>query len=272
MSASKSSGLAVVTGASAGIGLELARQLSRAGRPVLAIARRAERLQALAEEAKSGGWGAIHPMAEDLLLEGAAERIALRARELGGASWLVNNAGVALFGPFLESSPAQSVQQLRLNCEALVSLTHAVLPGLVDRGEGVVLNVASSAGFQATPFMTVYGATKAFVVSFTEGLGEELRGTGVSVTALCPGPVRTEIFEVGAPGVPRQSVAGELSAQACAEAGIRAAQRGDVICVPGAMTKMKAWTVKLLPRAVIRRSLGKIGLGTLGLPRTGRSQ
>lgn len=262
-------GLAIVTGASAGIGQELALELSRRGRPVLAVARRLERLQALAEEAARAGGAPIHPFQADLLEPGTPERIVACARALGGIHWLVNNAGIVAFGAFEATTAEQNIRQVRLNCEALVAMTHAVLPDLITRKGGVILNVASLAGFQGTPFMTTYGATKAFVVSFTEGLYEEVRSHGISLTALCPGPVATELFEVSAPGVSRRKVAGEQSARETARAGIDAAERGAVIHVPGAMNTVKSWGSKWMPRGLVRRTMGKMGLTTLGLPRRG---
>lgn len=267
---SSSRGLAIVTGASAGIGQELARELSRRGHPVLAVARRLDRLQALADELAKAGGAPVHPFSADLLDPDAPAKILARARELGGVHWLVNNAGIVAFGAFEATTVEQNVRQVRLNCEALVAMTHAVLPELISRKGGVILNVASLAGFQSTPFMTTYGATKAFVLSFTEGLYEEVRAHGISLTALCPGPVETELFEVSAPGVKRHRVAGELSARETAIAGIDAAERGAVIHVPGAMNTVKSWGSKLMPRGLVRRTMGKMGLTTLGLPRQGK--
>jgi hypothetical protein len=256
--------LAVVTGASAGIGAELARQLAAAGHPVLAVARRADRLEQLAAEAKAKGWAPVYALALDVCAEGAAAAVRARADALGGAEWLVNNAGTAKFGRTVEVDAASQAAQVRLNCESVVALTAAFLPGMVERRRGVILNVASTAGFQPTPLMGIYGASKAFVVSYSEALAVELEGTGVTVTALCPGPVATELFQVSAPGVPRKAPAHEISAEACARFGIDAARRGRVIAVPGAQNKLVAAVMPMLPRGLVRSMMARMGLSYLG--------
>ncbi|WP_437664706.1 SDR family NAD(P)-dependent oxidoreductase [Sorangium sp. So ce1182] len=265
------SGLAIVTGASSGIGAALAQKLAARGQPVLAIGRRAHRLEELSARARAAGHASIHPFELDVTAEGAAERVRDRARELGGASWLVNNAGATRIGPFLEGDPAAHAMLVRLNCETVVALCAAIVPDLVARGGGRVLNVASLAAFQPTPGQSVYGATKAFVLSFSESLAVELDGTGVTVTALCPGPVTTEIFDVGAPGVPRKKLPLELSAEGCAAYGIAAAERGDVVAIPTALSKATAQLSRVLPRAAIRRLSARVGLPLLGYgaPRRG---
>ncbi|WP_437909829.1 SDR family NAD(P)-dependent oxidoreductase [Sorangium sp. So ce327] len=258
------SGLAIVTGASSGIGAEIARQLSARGQPVLAIGRRAHRLEELSAQAGAAGYAPIHPLELDVATEGAALRVRDRARELGGAAWLVNNAGTTRLGPFLAGDPAALAMLVRLNCESVVALCAAIVPDLVARGGGRVLNVASLAAFQPTPGHAVYGATKAFVLSLSESLAVELEGTGVTVTALCPGPVTTEIFDVGAPGVPRRKLPFELTAEGCAAYAIAAAERGNVVAVPTALSKATAQLSRVLPRAALRRLSARIGLSVLG--------
>jgi uncharacterized protein len=250
--------LAVITGASAGIGLALARLVAGEGRRVLAVARRADRLEALAAEAAARGWAQVHPLPLDVTAPGAVEQVLARAEALGGAEWLVNDAGFGLHGPVQAADPARLAAMIRLNCEALVLLTHAFLPALARGGGGFVLNVASAASFQAVPYLSVYGATKAFVLSFTEGLAEELRGGPVGAGAFCPGPVRTEFAEVagssgGMPGAP-----GVLGAEEAARAALDQLHRREVVRVPNLVYKITAASARILPRPLLRRLAGRM--------------
>ena len=258
--------LAVVTGASSGIGAELAWQLAERGHPVLAVARRAERLQELAARAAAAGHAPVHPLTLDITAPDAAAQLRERALALGGAGWLVNNAGGGRLLPFVDDTMAQALQ-VRLNCEALVAITAAFVGNLVAQREGIILNVASSAGFQPTPGMTTYGATKAFVLSFSEGLAVELRGTGVTVTALCPGPVASEFFARAGVTEPRTPSAAEISPAVCARFALKAAARGRVVAVPGFSTKFLAWSSQIGPRAWVRRISARVTLPRLGYKR-----
>lgn len=260
--------LAVVTGASSGIGAELALQLSLSGMRVLAVARRGELLDQLAQRAQAAGGAAIEALALDLTAPGAPAQIATRAEALGGTDWLVNDAGVNRFGAFREADAAATGQMIRLNCEALVGMTSALLPKMLERRRGVILNVSSVAGFVPTPFMAVYGATKAFVLSYSEALRAELVATGVSVTALCPGPVSTGLYALSAPGVKRTAVFNEMSAAACAKFAIVAARSGSAIAVPGLFNRLNLLSAKLAPRAVVRWLLKAQGLSYLGYARS----
>lgn len=245
--------LAVITGASAGIGRELARGVAREGRPVLAVARRGDRLEALQEEARLRGWAPIHPMVQDVTSPGAAEAILERALSLGGVEWLVNDAGFGEYSPVEKTDPGRLVAMIQLNCEALVLLCRAFLPGFSERG-GFILNVASAAAFQPTPNMTLYGATKAFVLSFTEGLAEELRGGRAGAGAFCPGPVETE-FQKVAKG--RTGGTSFLSAEAAARAALHQLHGREVVRVPGFVYKLTVTSVRLFPRAWVRRVSGR---------------
>jgi uncharacterized protein len=246
--------LAVITGASAGIGAALARALAASGRPVLAVARREDRLLALADEARAKGWAPVHPLAGDVTDEQTSWRIASAANDLaGGAGWLVNNAGFGSYGRFEAQDPQRLALMVRLNCEAVVYLTHALLPQLRASGDGVVLNIASAAAFQPTPFMSVYGASKAFVLSLSEGLAEELRGRGVWVGAYCPGPVETEFGDVAGAGSRFERVPFVLSAEGAAREALAQIERRQVVHVSKPLYRFASASVRLLPRALVRR-------------------
>ena len=265
MSAKGQEGLAVVTGASSGIGAEIARILAGRGLPVLAVARRLERLEALAEESARSGGAKIHVLALDVTVADAALTIREKARSLGGASWLVNDAGQIRVGPVKAADPADQGALVRLNCEAPVALCAAIVPDLVSRGAGVVLNVASLAGMQPTPFYAAYGASKAFLIAYSEALREELRGSAVSVTALCPGPVTSELMVAGVPDRADHKIPPhELTARETALAGVLAAERGDAICIPGALNRVQAVVTKLSPRALVRRVSRRSALRYIG--------
>ena len=250
---SRSSGLAVVTGASSGIGAEVARILSRRGQPVLAIARRGDRLEALSTEARQSGAAPIHPLRLDVTAPGAVEQVRARARELGGAAWLVNNAGFGLLGSFWNQPPERLRDMVRLNCEAMVALSAALLPDLLAAPAGVLLNVGSVAGFQPMPWFACYGATKAFVLSFSEALAEELRRSRVTVTAFCPGPVATEFGEVSGHA---ESTPSQLGAETAARFAVAAADRGRVVAVPTALYRTLSKAGHVLPRAAVRAISG----------------
>lgn len=245
-------GLAVVTGASSGIGAGIARLLARRGQPVLAVARRDARLESLAREVEGGA--PIHRLAVDVAESGAAARVLAEARRLGGAAWLVNNAGYGMYGPFATQPAERLGAMVRLNCEALVVLTRAFLDDLLRADRGVVLNVASLSGFQPTPYMSVYGATKAFVLSFSEALREELARTRVTVTAFCPGPVTTEFQDVAGMSARLRAAPGTLTVEAAAKSAISAADRGRAVVVPGRLQQAAAVAVQLFPRALVRRA------------------
>jgi len=187
---------ALITGSSGGIGEEFAVQLARRGANLVLVARRADKLTALRDRLLQA-----HPrltvdvVAADLSLPGSAAELAAKVTDLGRrVDVLVNNAGVGLHGDFVSQDVATNAAQVQLNCVTLTELTGIYLPAMTAARHGVVLNVASTASFQPTPGMAVYGATKAFVLSFTEALWKETRGSGVRVLALCPGATETEFF------------------------------------------------------------------------------
>jgi uncharacterized protein len=273
MSHAAAHGLAVVTGASSGIGAAVARRLAHRGQPVLAVARRADRLEALASEGRSMA-APIHALALDLAADGAADKLLAEARRLGGATWLVNNAGFGTYGPVASQDPARLGAMIRLNCEALAVVTRLFLPDLLAGPRGVVLNVASAAGFLPMPYMAVYGATKAFVLTFSEALREELaRGRArVTVTAFCPGPVATEFGEVAGYRARLRDPPGRLSAEEAARAALAAADRGRAIAVPGPLTWAATVAAQFLPRGLVRRASGKVLRPQSGPPWGGDSR
>jgi short-subunit dehydrogenase len=236
----------VVTGASAGIGAALARTFARHGHELMLVARRAERLNALADEL--GGTGRPRPavLALDLNEAGAAEKIgaALAARALE-AQYIVNNAGFGLVGRAAELDRGEQLAMIDLNVRTLAELSLAFVPN-IERHGGGILNVASVAGFLPGPNSAVYYAGKAFVLSFSEALHRELKPRGIRVTCLCPGPVATE-FQARA-GVPEASVAWPLAvpAERVAEAGYRGLMRGQRVVVPGLANRL---VTRLAPRA-----------------------
>jgi short-subunit dehydrogenase len=169
----------------------------------------------------------------------------------------VNNAGVGLYGPVAQAELERLVAMVRLNCEALVRLTHAFLPELERAGCGFILNVASAAAFQPTPYMSAYGASKAFVLSFTEGLAEELRGGPVRTGALCPGPVATEFGEVAGTGHRFGAPPGLLSADGAAREALAQLRSRGVVRVPRLVYKLTTAALRALPRGLVRRISGQ---------------
>ena len=221
--------VALVTGASSGIGAEFAKQLSAGGYEVIMVARRSELMERLAEELP----GPAHVIACDLANDAAA--LAGKVAELDRqVDVLVNNAGFGTHGRFAEIDPAREAEEVRLNCETLVTLTHAFLPGMIARGSGGVITVASTAGMQPLPYEATYSATKAFARTFSDALSAELRGTGVQVLCVNPGPVPTEWQEVAGyePGY-LPPVPGKITAAQVARESLEAFERGRRTIIPG---------------------------------------
>jgi short-subunit dehydrogenase len=187
----------LVTGASAGIGAEFARQLARRGAGLVLVARRKDRLEELASKLRAAHGVQVHVIAADLGEQGVGTRLAEEVGHIGvTVTSVVNNAGFATYGPFHEEDPERLQQEIAVDVTAVVDISRAFIGQLRDRGDGFLVNVASMAAYTATPLMSVYGATKAFVLSFTEALWVESRGTGLRVMVLSPGATRTEFFDV----------------------------------------------------------------------------
>jgi hypothetical protein len=246
-------GTAVITGASAGIGMEMARLAARDGHPLVLVARGTERLLELAAELSEKHGVAATVVTADLADPGAPRRVFEACAEAGAdVEVLVNSAGFGAHGMFAATSLRTELDMIQVNVTALVHLTKLFLPGLVQRGRGRILNVASTAAFQPGPLMAVYYATKAFVLSFSEAIASELSGSGVSVTALCPGPTRSE-FQRRADIEGSRLVSGwvkMMEADEVAHAGWTAARRGRRVVIPGVMNKAGTQAVRLAPRRV----------------------
>lgn len=244
----------LITGASAGLGAEFARQCAARGDSLVLVARRRDRLEALAAEIG----GKVHVVAADLAEARAAERLLGQVAELGAtAETLINNAGFGLVGRFAALPRERQREMIDLNVRTLTELAHLVLPPMLDRGRGFILNVASTAAFQPGPYFGVYFATKAYVLSFSEALHQELKESGVHVTALCPGPTATEFG----------GVAGFRSArfdrfaaapEPVVRAGLAGLARNKAVVVPGALNKATAQSARFLPRAAIRRIVARL--------------
>jgi uncharacterized protein len=236
---------ALVTGASSGIGEQFARQLSGRGDEVILVARRRERLEQLAGELP----GSAHVVTCDLATDSTS--LPGRVAELGlDVDLLVNNAGFGTYGHFADIDPERDAEQVRVNCEAVVTLTHAFLPAMLERRRGGVIVVASTAGMQPLPYETVYSASKAFALHFTEALNEELRGSGVRVMAVNPGPVPTEWQAVaGHADTDDPVVPAEITAEQVVRESLEAFDRGRRSFIPG--TRMR-WFMRLTraPRSI----------------------
>jgi short-subunit dehydrogenase len=245
--------LALVTGASSGIGAALARELARHGHDLVLTARRTEPMRALAEELKAAG-AVSTVIAADLNRPGAAEQLAkeLESRALA-IDVLVNNAGLGAAGPFHESDLSRVSEMLQVNVVAPTELTRALVPGMVQRGYGRVLIVSSTAAFQPGPTMAVYSATKAFELSFGEAISHELRGTGVTVTTLCPGPTRSGFTDVANTGTSMLFVgpmANVMTSAEVARHGYRAMAAGKRVHVVGFTNKLVVASGRFSPHAI----------------------
>lgn len=245
---------ALITGASGGIGEELARQLAARGINLMLVARSEDKLLALSRELRTTQGVEVHVLALDLNDPGAAAEIQRECQFRGiEVDFLINNAGFGDYGVFYTRELHTQLDMITLNITALTELTHRFLGDMVERRRGRVLNVASTAAFLPGPLMAVYYASKAYVLSFSEALNEELKGTGVNVTALCPGPVETG-FQARAQMEDSRLLSGPgrnlrlMSAHEVAHQGIEAMLRGEAVCIPGAVNKVQTFLPRLVPR------------------------
>jgi short-subunit dehydrogenase len=244
----------LITGASAGLGAEFARQCAARGEPLALVARRRDRLEALAAELG----GEVHIFAADLAREGAAASLIAEMEAEGlAAGTLINNAGFGLAGRFAARPIERQSEMVDLNVRTLTELCHLVLPAMRAAGRGAILNVASTAAFQPGPNMAVYYATKSYVLSFTEALHHELKGTGIKVSALCPGPTTSEFSDVAdshSPTLERM----KMPAAPVVRAGLAGLDADKAVVIPGFRNKATAQASRFLPRALMRRIVGAI--------------
>ena len=246
--------VALVTGASAGLGVDFARQLSKRGHRLVLVARRKERLDELAREL-----GNARAVALDLSRKDAAVKL-LADLEANGeiVDVLVNNAGFGLIGRFAELDAKRERQMIDLNVATLTDLCRAVAPGMIKRKSGAILNVASTAAFQPGPKMAIYFATKAFVLSLSEALHEELKPHGVKVSCLCPGPTRTEFGDVAGFGGNGVFDRVAMESAEVVRIGLQALDKNRAVAIAGFVNKVGALSTRFAPRSVVRKIAGAI--------------
>jgi short-subunit dehydrogenase len=245
---------ALVTGASGGIGEALARLLAADGTDLVLVARSADKLTVLARELSQQHRVHANVIVQDLSATDAAERVSGQLAS-GGTTIdiLINNAGYATYGLFVDTSAEEEARMLQVNVATLTMLTKAILPGMVQRRRGRILNVASTAAFQPGPLMAAYYASKAYVLSLSEALTNETAGTGVTVTCLCPGPTRTGFQDRARMQESRLlTTLSLMSAEDVARAGYEGMKAGRAIVVPGLVNRLIIQSQRVTPRAVVR--------------------
>ncbi len=249
-------GVALVTGASSGLGEIFARRLARKGYELVLVARRRDRLERLAEEITNAGAAAPEVMEADL---SRPEGVARVEKRIGGGdvAMLVNCAGFGTLGEFAQLPVERELEEIDVNVRALVRLSHAALEQMAKQRRGAIINVASTGAFQPVPYMATYAATKAFVLHFSEALHEEAKKYGVTVTCLCPGPVKTEFQQVS--GVRQERLRlGWTSAEKVVATALKAVAGGKAITVPGGFNQMTAMTTRFAPRFLVRKVAGAV--------------
>lgn len=249
------SSTALITGASGGIGCELAKVHASKGGSLVIVSRNSGKLSALGAELRSLHKTEVHVIAKDLAKENSCREVFDETESLGiRIDCLINNAGFGVFGKFEQTDWNSESEMISLNITAVAHLTKLYLPGMVKRGSGMIMNVASTAAFQPGPLMAVYYAGKAFVLNFSEAIANELQGTGVTVTALCPGPTRTG-FQSAADIHESRLVKGRKlpSAEEVAEYGYKAMLKGKAVAIPGFMNKVLPFMERFVPRKSVVR-------------------
>jgi short-subunit dehydrogenase len=240
---------ALITGATSGIGEAFARELASRGMQLVVVGRSGDRLCALAEDLVERHRVQVEVIVADLALEGAADRIQSHVEQRGlQVHLLINNAGFGTHGRFEMLDARRDRQQVMVDVAAVVDLAHAFVPGMIARGAGAIVNVASTAAFQPVPYMTVYGASKAFVLSFSEALFEEVRGSGVRVLALCPGATETAFFDVAGQDT---SVGRRRTPQQVVSTCLQAIETDQSVIVDGWINALVAQAPRFLPRRMV---------------------
>lgn len=250
---------ALVTGASSGIGREIARILAKKGYPLIIVARRKERLENLQKELSTQHNVDVVVMAQDLSAEGASQE--LHGKVIAGGyavDILVNNAAFGIQGKFIESDLERVDDMLRLNITSLTHLTQLFAKDMVAKGNGYILQVASLAAFVPSPYVSAYGATKAYVRSFSEAVRYELKGTGVSLSTIYPGITTTEFNEVAEGNTPPAMNISILSAEAVAKVAVRAMFKRKRAAIPGTINKIVTFFGNLMPRGMLVNSAGNM--------------
>jgi uncharacterized protein len=248
---------ALITGASSGLGEEFARQLARENYDLVLTARREDRLKAVAAEALKLGSSKVEVIAADLGQPDAATKLHRQVSDRGiEVECLINNAGFGTHGIFHKLPLEREVEQINLNVTSLVSMTRLFLEGMVARRRGTIINVASTAAFQPVPYMATYGASKSFVLDFSEAVAYEVKSSGVTVMALCPGPTRTEFQDVAGvneTGVPSFAY---MDAKTVVAQALASAKRGKSVRINGIMNQLMAQSTRITPRARVARIAG----------------
>ncbi|MBH8606501.1 SDR family oxidoreductase [Thermoactinomyces sp. CICC 10521] len=252
-------GIALITGASEGIGKELAYLFAKDGHDLVLVARNVDQLNRVATEIEERYQRTIHIITQDLSQPDAPRQIRNTCVSLGlQIDYLVNNAGFGLYGPFAEQPLEDLMQMINLNIKALTALTHYFLPDLLASKSSGILNVGSMASFVPGPLMAVYYASKAYTLSFTEALAHELKESGVKVTALCPGPVKTRFAMRAKMHQSRLTEKNALDAFTVAKAGYEGLLSGKPVVVPGAVFRSLLFGTRFLPRNWIASSVMRI--------------
>jgi short-subunit dehydrogenase len=257
---------ALITGASSGIGLALAEALARRGRNLILVARQRDALESIAcELTQRFGVEVLFSacdLSEPLQLSGLLQELELADRQI---ELLVNNAGIGTAGSYLKQDWSREQQLIEVNILALTRLCHAIGQRMVQQGGGQILNVASVASFQPGPWMSNYYASKAFVLSFSEGLREELKEHGIQVSVLCPGPTRSAFFRNAQMSSSRlEQSALMMSCEEVALIAVQALEKNRAIIIPGWRNKLMAYWPRLVPRALVRRLVGKVNRASSG--------